>query len=154
MNYHKNRNVAAALQTEEPQRGNCSFYRCIVECVLTSCTNRCSVLNRKSLQREVKAARHSSKASMEDPYVQRCRKRANKIITDPQHQSSRLFHLLPSGGRYHQTQEQFTSRGNTTNELSGHEHALTIVCTSHCFNHHFFSMDLTFISSFCSRDFK
>lgn len=110
--------------------GYCSFYRCIVEWILTSCTSSCSVLNRKSLQREVKTAQHTSKTeppSTVDLYDQHCRKRANKIIADPQHRSDRLFQLQPSGRRFHQTQEQFTSTGNTTVELSGHKHTLTII---------------------------
>ncbi|KAI3376983.1 hypothetical protein L3Q82_000030 [Scortum barcoo] len=48
----------------------------------------CTALNRKALQREVKAAQHITRTelpSMEDLYTQRCRKKATKIIKDPSH---------------------------------------------------------------------
>ncbi|KAI3362040.1 hypothetical protein L3Q82_012379, partial [Scortum barcoo] len=59
-----------------------------------------TALNRKALQRVVKAAQHITRTelpSMEDLYTQRCRKKATKIIKDPSHPSYKLFCLLPSG---------------------------------------------------------
>ncbi|KAI3368381.1 hypothetical protein L3Q82_008082 [Scortum barcoo] len=72
----------------------CSFYRCTIERILTGCItawySSCTALNRKALQREVKAAaQHITRTelpSMEDLYTQRCRrKKATKIIKDPSH---------------------------------------------------------------------
>ncbi|KAI3376661.1 hypothetical protein L3Q82_016480, partial [Scortum barcoo] len=70
----------------------CSFYRCTIESILTGCItawySSCTALNRKALQREVKAAQHITRTelpSMEDLYTQRCRKKATKIIKDPSH---------------------------------------------------------------------
>ncbi|KAI3368182.1 hypothetical protein L3Q82_007813 [Scortum barcoo] len=48
----------------------------------------CTALNRKALQRVVKAAQHITRTelpSMEDLYTQRCRRKATKIIKDPSH---------------------------------------------------------------------
>ncbi|KAI3360708.1 hypothetical protein L3Q82_012849 [Scortum barcoo] len=87
----------------------CSFYRCTIESILTGCItawySSCTALNRKALQRVVKAAQHITRTdlpSMEDLYTQRCRKKATKIIKDPSHPSYKLFCLLPSGRRFHQ----------------------------------------------------
>ncbi|KAI3354737.1 hypothetical protein L3Q82_004570 [Scortum barcoo] len=70
----------------------CSFYRCTIESILTGCItawySSCTALNRKALQRVVKAAQHITRTelpSMEDLYTQRCRKKATKIIKDPSH---------------------------------------------------------------------
>ncbi|KAI3363565.1 hypothetical protein L3Q82_012174 [Scortum barcoo] len=71
----------------------CSFYRCTIERILTGCItaclySSCTALNRKALQRVVKAAQHITRTelpSMEDLYTQRCRKKATKIIKDPSH---------------------------------------------------------------------
>ncbi|KAI3359202.1 hypothetical protein L3Q82_002719 [Scortum barcoo] len=90
----------------------CSFYRCTIERILTGCItawySSCTALNRKALQRVVKAAQHITRTelpSMEDLYTQRavCRKKATKIIKDPSHPSHpsyKLFCLLPSGRRF------------------------------------------------------
>jgi hypothetical protein len=58
----------------------CNFYRCTIESTLTGCITAwygsCSALNRKKLQRVVKAAHHITRTelpSMEDLYTQRCR---------------------------------------------------------------------------------
>ncbi|KAI3354599.1 hypothetical protein L3Q82_019103 [Scortum barcoo] len=84
----------------------CRFYRCTIERILTGCItawySSCTALNRKALQRVVKAAQHITRTelpSMEDLYTQRCRKKATKIIKDPSHPSYKLFCLLPSGRR-------------------------------------------------------
>ncbi|KAI3363650.1 hypothetical protein L3Q82_001187 [Scortum barcoo] len=80
----------------------CSFYRCTIESILTGCItawySSCTALNRKALQRVVKAAQHITRTelpSMEDLYTQRCRKKATKIIKDPSHHPSyyKLFCL-------------------------------------------------------------
>ncbi|KAI3374459.1 hypothetical protein L3Q82_016345 [Scortum barcoo] len=85
----------------------CRFYRCTIESILTGCItawySSCTALNRKALQRVVKAAQHITRTelpSMEDLYTQRCRKKATKIIKDPSHPSYKLFCLLPSGRRF------------------------------------------------------
>ena len=85
----------------------CNFYRCTIESILTDCITAwygsCSALNRKKLQRVVKAAHHITRTelpSMEDLYTQRCRKKTNRIIKDPHHPSNKLFQLLPPGRRY------------------------------------------------------
>ncbi|KAI3369695.1 hypothetical protein L3Q82_024541, partial [Scortum barcoo] len=85
----------------------CSFYRCTIERILTGCItawySSCTALNRKALQRVVKAAQHITRTelpSMEDLYTQRCRKKATKIIKDPSHPAYKLFCLLPSGRRF------------------------------------------------------
>ncbi|KAI3368245.1 hypothetical protein L3Q82_007965 [Scortum barcoo] len=70
-----------------------SAYRCTIESILIGCItawySSCTALNRKALQREVKAAQHITRRtelpSMEDLYTQRCRKKATKIIKDPSH---------------------------------------------------------------------
>ncbi|KAI3375059.1 hypothetical protein L3Q82_021577, partial [Scortum barcoo] len=84
----------------------CRFYRCTIESILTGCItawySSCTALNRKALQKVVKAAQHITRTelpSMEDLYTQRCRKKATKIIKDPSHPSYKLFCLLPSGRR-------------------------------------------------------
>ncbi|KAI3373100.1 hypothetical protein L3Q82_006430 [Scortum barcoo] len=63
-----------------------------IETILTGCIttwySSCTALNRKALQRVVKAAQHITRMelpSMEDLYTQRCRKKATKIIKDPSH---------------------------------------------------------------------
>lgn len=71
-------------------------------------------------------------------------------MADPQHQSNRLFQLLTSGRRCYQTEDQLTTTGNTTVELSGHKHALTIICVHHnvpiSLPISFFSMDLIYLT--------
>ncbi|KAI3353721.1 hypothetical protein L3Q82_004960 [Scortum barcoo] len=83
--------------------------KCTIERILTGCItawySSCTALNRKALQRVVKAAQHITRTelpSMEDLYTQRCRKKATKIIKDPSHPSYKLFCLLPSGRRFQQ----------------------------------------------------
>jgi hypothetical protein len=58
----------------------CNFYRCTIDSILSGCFTAwygsCSALNRKTLQRVVKAAHHITRTelpSMEDLYTQRCR---------------------------------------------------------------------------------
>ncbi|KAI3372497.1 hypothetical protein L3Q82_022696, partial [Scortum barcoo] len=57
-------------------------------CIITAWYSSCTTLNRKALQRVVKAAQHITRTelpSMEDLYTQRCRRKATKIIKDPSH---------------------------------------------------------------------
>ncbi|KAI3373857.1 hypothetical protein L3Q82_022429 [Scortum barcoo] len=93
----------------------CRFYRCTIESILTGCItawySSCTALNRKALQRVVKAAQHITRTelpSMEDLYTQRCRKKATKIIKDPSHPSYKLFCLLPSGRRSRSEDKLYT----------------------------------------------
>ncbi|KAI3351848.1 hypothetical protein L3Q82_020243 [Scortum barcoo] len=104
------------LQAAEAQHGLqdplqlLQVHHSTIESILTGCItawySSCTTLNRKALQREVKAAQHITRTelpSMEDLYTQRCRKKATKIIKDPSHPShpatNKLFCLLPSGRR-------------------------------------------------------
>ena len=95
----------------------CNFYRCTIESILTGCITAwygsCSALNRKKLQRVVKAAHHITRTelpSMEDLYTQ-C---TNGIIKDPHHPGNKLFQMPVS---HHQTQGQFHPTGHKTTEL-------------------------------------
>ncbi|KAI3362873.1 hypothetical protein L3Q82_001921 [Scortum barcoo] len=69
-----------------------SFYRCVVESVLSSCIivwhGSCSAAEKKALQRVVKAAQRTVGRSLPttmDIYTSRCRKRASCIMKDPTH---------------------------------------------------------------------
>ncbi|KAI3376533.1 hypothetical protein L3Q82_016993 [Scortum barcoo] len=69
-----------------------SFYRCVVESVLSSCIivwhGSCSAAEKKALQRVVKAAQRTVGCSLPtttDIYTSRCRKRASCIMKDPTH---------------------------------------------------------------------
>ncbi|KAI3366532.1 hypothetical protein L3Q82_000664 [Scortum barcoo] len=64
----------------------CSFYRCTIERILTGCITAwyrsCTALNRKALQRVVKAAQHITRTelpSMEDLYTQRIRAQTTRL---------------------------------------------------------------------------
>ncbi|KAI3361976.1 hypothetical protein L3Q82_012327 [Scortum barcoo] len=83
-----------------------SFYRCVVESVLSSCIivwhGSCSAAEKKALQRVVKAAQRTVGCSLPttlDIYTSRCRKRASCIMKDPTHTAHALFVPLPSGRR-------------------------------------------------------
>ncbi|KAI3373987.1 hypothetical protein L3Q82_022554, partial [Scortum barcoo] len=71
-----------------------SFYRCVVESVLSSCIivwhGSCSAAEKKALQRVVKAAQRTVGRSLSttmDIYTSRCRKRASCIMKDPTHRT-------------------------------------------------------------------
>ncbi|KAI3359347.1 hypothetical protein L3Q82_002853 [Scortum barcoo] len=73
-----------------------SFYRCVVESVLSSCIivwhGSCSAAEKKALQRVVKAAQRTVGRSLPtttDIYTSRCRKRASCIMKDPTHTCTR-----------------------------------------------------------------
>ncbi|KAI3368906.1 hypothetical protein L3Q82_025426 [Scortum barcoo] len=79
-----------------------SFYRCVVESVLSSCIivwhGSCSAAEKKALQRVVKAAQRTVGCSLPtttDIYTSRCRKRASCIMKDPTHTAHELFVPLP-----------------------------------------------------------
>ncbi|KAI3376373.1 hypothetical protein L3Q82_016855 [Scortum barcoo] len=100
----------------------------------------CTALNRKALQRVVKAAQHITRMelpSMEDLYTQRCRKKATKIIKDPSHPAtncsaccrladgSAAFEPEPPGsGKLHTT-------GHKTFKLCSQHHHFSIT-HHHC----------------------
>ena len=76
----------------------CNFYRGTIESILTGCITAWygsgSALNRKTLQRVVKAAHDITRAelpSMEDLYTQCCRKKTNGIIKDLQHPNNNIY---------------------------------------------------------------
>ncbi|KAI3352070.1 hypothetical protein L3Q82_020886 [Scortum barcoo] len=73
-----------------------SFYRCVVESVLSSCIivwhGSCSAAEKKALQRVVKAAQRTVGRSLPttmDIYTSRCRKWASCIMKDPTHTAHR-----------------------------------------------------------------
>ncbi|KAK0154530.1 hypothetical protein N1851_003367 [Merluccius polli] len=85
----------------------CNFYRCVIESILTNCITawygNCTVADRKSLQRVVKAAQHITRTplpTIEVVQKKRCLNRARSILRDLSHPAYRLFQLLPSGRRY------------------------------------------------------
>ncbi|KAK0156083.1 hypothetical protein N1851_001364 [Merluccius polli] len=85
----------------------CNFYRCAIESILTNCITawygNCTVADRKSLQRVVKAAQHITRTplpTIEVVQKKRCLNRARSILRDLSHPAYRLFQLLPSGRRY------------------------------------------------------
>ncbi len=84
----------------------CNFYRCTIDSILTAWYGRCTSLNRKALQRVVKTAQpiiRMKMPSMEDLYTLQRRKKAIRIIKDPNHPSHKLFCLLPSSRWSHTT---------------------------------------------------
>ncbi|KAI3353618.1 hypothetical protein L3Q82_004814 [Scortum barcoo] len=93
----------SGLQLQEAEAGAglgssvlTSFYRCVVESVLSSCIivwhGSCSAAEKKALQRVVKAAQRTVGRSLPttmDIYTSRCRKRASCIMKDPTHTCTR-----------------------------------------------------------------
>ncbi len=84
-----------------------TFYRGIIESVLTSCITfwygKCSAADRKTLQRTVNTAAKIIGAplpSILDIFLPRCSSKATSIVKDPTHPSHSLFQLLPSGRPY------------------------------------------------------
>uniref|UniRef100_A0A8C9VFB8 Reverse transcriptase domain-containing protein n=1 Tax=Scleropages formosus TaxID=113540 RepID=A0A8C9VFB8_SCLFO len=84
-----------------------TFYTCAVESIITGCITswygNSTGLNRRSLQRVVRTARHIvgvELPSLQEIYNRRCVRKAQRIINDPSHPSHGLFHLLPSGRRH------------------------------------------------------
>ncbi|KAI3365727.1 hypothetical protein L3Q82_000688 [Scortum barcoo] len=97
-----------------------SFYRCVVESVLSSCIivwhGSCSAAEKKALQRMVKAAQRtvgSSLSTTTDIYTSRCRKRASCITKDPTHTAQALFVPLPSGRRLRSIKSRTTRLRNS-----------------------------------------
>ncbi|KAI3362841.1 hypothetical protein L3Q82_001884 [Scortum barcoo] len=99
-----------------------SFYRCVVESVLSSCIivwhgSSCSAVEKKALQRVVKAAQRTVGCSLPtttDIYTSRCRKRASCIMKDPTHTTAHaLFVPLPSGRRLRSIKSRTTRLRNS-----------------------------------------
>ncbi|KAI3375717.1 hypothetical protein L3Q82_004025 [Scortum barcoo] len=97
-----------------------SFYRCVVESVLSSCIivwhGSCSAAEKKALQRVVKAAQRTVGCSLStttDIYTSRCRKRASCIMKDPTHAAHALFVPLPSGRRLQSIKSRTTRLRNS-----------------------------------------
>ncbi|KAI3365925.1 hypothetical protein L3Q82_009696 [Scortum barcoo] len=97
-----------------------SFYRCVVESVLSSCIivwhGSCSAAEKKALQRVVKAAQRTVGCSLPtttDIYTSRCRKRASCIMKDPTHTAHELFVPLPSGRRLRSIKSRTTRLRNS-----------------------------------------
>ncbi|KAI3363083.1 hypothetical protein L3Q82_011536 [Scortum barcoo] len=91
----------------------CSFYRCIIERILTGCMTTWYAwqLHHKALQRVVKAAQHITRTelpSLEDLYTE-CKKKTNRIIKASLSLvvRARMLHLEPSARR--QQAEQFVA---------------------------------------------
>ncbi|KAI3359017.1 hypothetical protein L3Q82_015400 [Scortum barcoo] len=106
-----------------------------IERILTGCItawySSCTALNRKALQRVVKAAQHITRTelpSMEDLYTQRCRKKATKIIKDPSHPAtscSACCRLADGSAAFelnHQAQGSFIPAGHKTFKLCPQHH--------------------------------
>ncbi|KAI3369211.1 hypothetical protein L3Q82_007452 [Scortum barcoo] len=116
-----------------------SFYRCVVESVLSSCS--CSAAEKKALQRVVKAAQRTVGRSLPttmDIYTSRCRKRASCIMKDPTH-TAHTHCLSPSpqaGGcrsikeQDHQTEEQLLPESYITSEQGG-DVVIVVFCAQH-----------------------
>ncbi|XP_036379236.1 olfactory receptor 1509-like [Megalops cyprinoides] len=84
-----------------------NFYRCTIESILTGSITAwygsCTVLDRKALQRVVRLAQRITRTELpaiQDLYSQRCRRKAQRILSDHSHSTHSLFMLLPSGRRY------------------------------------------------------
>ncbi|KAI3369594.1 hypothetical protein L3Q82_024480, partial [Scortum barcoo] len=97
-----------------------SFYRCVVESVLSSCIivwhGSCSAAEKKALQRVVKAAQRTVGRSLPtttDIYTSRCRKQASCIMKDPTHTAHALFVPLPSGRRLRSIKSRTTRLRNS-----------------------------------------
>ncbi|KAI3358132.1 hypothetical protein L3Q82_003137 [Scortum barcoo] len=105
-----------------------SFYRCVVESVLSSCIivwhGSCSAAEKKALQRVVKAAQRTVGRSLPttmDIYTSRCRKRASCIMKDPTHTAHALFVPLPSGRRLRSIKSRTTRLRNSFFFLEAHQ---------------------------------
>ncbi len=84
-----------------------TFYRGIIESVLTSCITvlygNCGAADRKTLQWTVNTAAKIIRAplpSILDIFLTHCSSKANSIVKEPTHPSHSLLQLLPSGRRY------------------------------------------------------
>ncbi len=85
-----------------------TFYRASVESVLTACITSwygsSREADRKMLQWVMRMAEKAIGVflpSLEDIYIERCRRKALCIVRDSSHPSHGLFDVLPSGRRYH-----------------------------------------------------
>ncbi|KAI3364745.1 hypothetical protein L3Q82_000901 [Scortum barcoo] len=98
-----------------------SFYRCVVESVLSSCIivwhGSCSAAEKKALQRVVKAAQRTVGCSLPttmDIYTSRCRKRASCIMKDPTHtMHTHCLSPSPSGRRLRSIKSRTTRLRNS-----------------------------------------
>lgn len=84
-----------------------SFYRSIIESILTFCISSwyaaCSVADRRILQRVIGSAQKTIGCplpSLEELANSRCLNRTRSILKDIVHPAHHLFNLLPSGRRY------------------------------------------------------
>uniref|UniRef100_A0A8C9RRW2 Reverse transcriptase domain-containing protein n=1 Tax=Scleropages formosus TaxID=113540 RepID=A0A8C9RRW2_SCLFO len=90
-----------------PKELLCQFYRATIESILCSSITvwfvSATQLDKRRLHRLVKSAERitgTNLPSLQDLYMSRVRKRAEKIVGDPSHPAHCLFSLLPSGRRY------------------------------------------------------
>ena len=97
-----------------------SFYRCVVENILTSCITvwycSCTVAEKQALQRVVNSAQRiigCSLPSLSTIYITRCKDRAASIMKDSTHPAHGLFTLLPSGRRLRGIRARTTRLRNT-----------------------------------------
>ncbi|KAI3358993.1 hypothetical protein L3Q82_015376 [Scortum barcoo] len=114
-----------------------SFYRCVVESVLSSCIivwhGSCSAAEKKALQRVVKAAQRTVGCSLPtttDIYTSRCRKRASCIMKDPTHTAhtsnpvpvkSEDDEEKPQSSQLHQTHTEQMETGADGEDCGGPE---------------------------------
>jgi hypothetical protein len=83
------------------------LYSCTIESILTGCIiawyGKCTVLDRKALQRVLRTAQYFTGAELpaiQDLYIRRCQRKAREVAKDKIHPNNRLFTLLPSPKRY------------------------------------------------------
>ncbi|XP_035269064.1 uncharacterized protein LOC118225121 [Anguilla anguilla] len=103
-----------------------AFYRGTIESVLTSCLTtwygNCSVSDRKSLQRIVRAAERIIGVplpSIQDIYTKRCTGKARSTAEDPSHPSHAHFTPLPSGKSFRETKLNSVSASSKMAEGGG-----------------------------------
>jgi hypothetical protein len=109
-----------AEESKRPPSIKCSFYRGIIESILTSCITvwyeSCTASNRKTLQRTEKAAGWIISVLLPfllDIYGTCLTRKATSIEGDPSNPSHSLFGLLRSGKRYRSLCAGSTRLGNS-----------------------------------------
>ncbi|XP_041834208.1 uncharacterized protein LOC121635190 [Melanotaenia boesemani] len=84
-----------------------NFYTCTIESILygsiTMWMGNCTKQDLLALKRVVRAAERTTRTTLpnlQDIYVERCRSRAKRILSQPSHPAHSLFSPLPSGRRF------------------------------------------------------
>ncbi|KAI3355005.1 hypothetical protein L3Q82_004794 [Scortum barcoo] len=122
-----------------------SFYRCVVESVLSSCIivwhGSCSAAEKKALQRVVKAAQRTvgrSLSTTTDIYTSRCRKQASCIMKDPTHTCTCTDSLGTPGNRDLALPMGLRDRCFDVASAEAHDHQLAAsgICQPSVSGHH------------------